>query len=38
LLLGQPSGGEADRDRIVAGQDQVDHQNLEKGRHGTGRE
>jgi hypothetical protein len=30
LLDRQGRGGQADRDRVVAGQDQVDHQNLEE--------
>ena len=34
LLLRQPGRGEADHDRIVAGQDQVDHDHLEEGRQG----
>ena len=29
-LFGQPGGGKADDDRIVAGEHQVDHDDLEK--------
>ena len=38
LLLRQPRRREADHDGVVAGQHQVDHDHLEEGRQGLGRE